>query len=493
MKTAVETLEPTKVTLTVDVAWEDLKPAVDKAYRAIAGQINVPGFRKGKVPARIIDQRIGRGVVLEQAISDGLNGWYRAALDEHKLFPMDQAQVDVTEEADPTVAEPSFTFTATVEVRPEIKLPDLTKITVTVDKAEVTKADVDAHLDALRERFASLKTVDRPAQDGDYVTIDLKADIDDEEIDSVSGVSYLIGSGDMLEGLDEALIGLSAGETTTFEAPLAGGIHEGETALVTVTPQAVKERELPKADDDFAQLASEFDTVKELREDLKKLAGLEKQRAQVVQAQDELITHLLDTLDFQAPVGVVTKDAEARLERAGKEDDDEARVEFLEDSTKAVRTQLLVDALVDHLKVQANQGELITFMIQTSQQYGMDPSQFIQAAEQAGELPHFYAELVRNKASVAALRLITVKDKAGKTVDVAALLGPDPDAAAPAADGDEAAPAAPAAPARKARAKKAAPAADAAPVIDSVELDVAAVEAAQAAEAAAAEAGETED
>ncbi|MDR1798805.1 MAG: trigger factor [Bifidobacteriaceae bacterium] len=479
MISAVKNLEPTKVELTIDVSWEDLKPAVDAAYKEIAGQINVPGFRKGKVPARIIDQRIGRGVVLEHAIEDGLNGWYRQALEEHKLAPMEQAQVDMAKAADPKEAEPSFTFTATVEVRPEIKLPKLGGISVTVDPAAVTEADVDAQLDSLRERFAALKTVDRPAKPGDYVTLDLQAQIDDEEIDSVSGVSYLIGSGDMLEGLDEALEGLSAGETTTFEAPLAGGTHAGEIALVTVTPQAVKERELPPADDDFAQLASEFDTIEELRGDLKKVAAQVKQRGQVVQAQDKLIDHLLETLDFQAPSGVVAKDAARRLERDGKADDEAAKAEYLVDSTKAVRTQLLVDQLVEDLDVKANQGELLSFLFQTAQQYGIDPAQFIQTAEQAGELPHFYAELVRNKASAVALRQITVKDTDGQTVDIEALLGPETE------EGQEAPADAPKpAPAKKTR-RKAAPAA---PVIESLEIDIdAAVDAQEAAQQEAAE------
>ncbi|MDR1441493.1 MAG: trigger factor [Bifidobacteriaceae bacterium] len=425
MKSAVETLEPTKIKLTVEVAAQDLKPALDQAYKEISGQISVPGFRPGKVPARIIDQRVGRGVVIEQAMSDSLDDWYRAALDEHKLQPMAGPEVDISRKPDPAASEPDFEFTATVEVRPEIAIPDLSLIKVTVASVDVTDERVDGLVDGLRERFASLKGVDRPAQDGDFVTIDLKAEIDGEEIDSVAGISYQIGSGEMLEGIDEALDGLSAEETTTFKSPLAGGGRAGEEALVTVKLTAVRERELPPADDDFAELASEFDTIEELRQEMARSAALLAERDQVIEAQDKLIDHLLATLDFPAPPGVVQADAEARLERDGKPADDaEAAAEYQADSIKAIRTQLLVDALVQHLGVTAAPQELVGFVGQTAEAYGIDPATFVNTAAQSGELPHFYAELLRNKASVEALRQITVEDADGAAVDIRSRLAP---------------------------------------------------------------------
>jgi trigger factor len=425
VKTAVETLAPTKVKLTVEVTAEDLKPAIAQAYKEISGQVNVPGFRKGHVPPRVIDRRFGRAMVLEEAVNHGLNDWYRAALDEHQVNPMDTPELEMTKGPEAADAEPSLEFTATVEIRPTIDLPDLATVTLEVEPATVTEQDVDQQLEHLRERFATLKAVDRPAVDGDYVTIDLKAQIGDEEIDSVSGVSYQVGSGQMLDGMDEALEGLSANEETTFETELAGGSHQGETALVTITPTAVKERELPEVTDEWVQEASEFDTIDELRADLTAKATQEKTRAQVYKAQDALIDHLLGTLDFEAPAGVVLKDADRRLEQVGKLDDDEARQEFLADSAKAVRTQLLMDALVEKLEVKANQGELLNFLFQTAQSFGMDAGQFIQTAEQTGELPHFYAELVRNKAAVKALRAAQVVDTDGQVVDIAKLLGPE--------------------------------------------------------------------
>jgi trigger factor len=263
VKSAVETLDPTKVKLTVEVDYDELMPSIDHAYKHIAEQVNVPGFRKGKVPPRIIEQRVGWGAVIEHAVNDALSGFYRQAANEASLRPLGQPEVDVTE-VPAKAGEGQLKFTAEVEVRPEIELPQLDGLDVTVESTSVTDEDIAERLDALRERFGTLVGVDRPAVDGDYIVIDLKALIGDQEVDSVSGVSYQIGSGNMLEGLDEALTGLSAGETTTFRAPLAGGEHEGQEAEVTVTAQTVKQRDLPEPDDDFAQLASEFDTLDEL-------------------------------------------------------------------------------------------------------------------------------------------------------------------------------------------------------------------------------------
>ncbi|MCL2803112.1 MAG: trigger factor [Micrococcales bacterium] len=425
MKSAVETLESTKVKLTVDVAYADLKPAITKAYKEIAGQVNVPGFRKGHVPARVIDARFGRGVVMEQAINDSLSDWYRQALDQHKLFPMAQPEVDITSEPPLDADEPEMTFTAVVEVRPEIKLPSLGGIEVTVPVVTISDEQVEMALDALRERFGSLKTVDRPAQDGDFVTIDLKAEKGEQEIDSVSGISYQIGSKDLVDGLDEALTGLSADETTSFETEMAGGEHAGENALVTVTPTAVKERELPDLDDDFAQEVSEFDTLEELRKDARIRLEQQVERDQVVLAQDKLVETLLEQTDFEAPKGVVEQDAKNQLSKAGKEDDEEALEAALRDSAKAVRTQLLLDAMVEYLQVTANQGELTGFIVQTAQRYGMDPNQFLQTAADHGELPQFYAELVRSKALVKALRQVKVQTEAGDVIDIEAKLGPE--------------------------------------------------------------------
>ncbi|MCL2595907.1 MAG: trigger factor, partial [Promicromonosporaceae bacterium] len=285
MKSAVEILDPTKVKLTVEVEYDELKPAINAAYKAIAAQVNIPGFRKGKVPARIIDQRVGWGAVVEQAINQELSRYYSQAVQETKLRPMGSPEVDVVE-IPAKAGEGVLKFTADVEVRPEIELPELSMLAIEVEPAKVTAADVTERLDSLRERFGTLVGVDRPAAEGDFVVIDLSAVIGDTEVDSVSGISYQIGNGNLLDGLDEALIGLSADETTTFTANLAGGEHAGQEATVTVTATAVKERDLPDADDDFAQMASEFDTIKELKDDLKVEVTKIKAGNQAVEARE---------------------------------------------------------------------------------------------------------------------------------------------------------------------------------------------------------------
>ena len=424
MKSAVETLEPTKVKLTVEVDYDELKPSVDHAYKHIAEQVNIPGFRKGKVPPRIIDQRVGWGAVVEHAVNDGLNEFYRQALAENELRPLAQPSVDVTEIPE-KAGEGQLKFTADVEIRPQIDLPELETIDLSVETAEVTDADITERLDALRERFGTLVGVDRPAAEGDYVVIDLNAKIGDEEVDSVSGVSYQIGSGNMLEGLDEALTGLSADETTTFRAPLAGGDHEGKEADVTVTATSVKQRDLPEADDDFAELASEFDTLDELKDDLRQQAAQGKGSDQAVAARDNLLEKLLEAVEVPVPSGVVESEVHRHLEQEDRLEDDEHRAEVTADATKALRNQILLDTLAEKLEVKVGQGELVEYLISMSKQYGMEPQEFIQTLEQGGQIPAMVGEVARSKALAVALRKIEVKDTAGNVVDLSEFIGSD--------------------------------------------------------------------
>ncbi|WP_435735532.1 trigger factor [Cellulosimicrobium sp. PMB13] len=428
MKSAVETLDPTKVKLTVEVEYDELKPSIDHAYQHIAEQVNIPGFRKGKVPPRIIDQRVGRAAVLEHAVNDGLSGFYRQAVSESGIRPLGQPEVDVTEV--PVDAEGPLKFSAEVEVRPELDLPELSSLAVTIDAAEVSDEDVSERLDALRERFGTLVGVDRPAVEGDFVVLDLKAVIDGEEVDSVSGISYQIGSGNMLEGLDEALTGLSADETTTFTAPLAGGEHEGADAEVTVTATSVKQRDLPEADDDFAQLASEFDTLAELEADLREQVASIKTSNQAVAARDELLKALTDAVEIPVPSGVVEAEVHRHLESEGRLEDDTHRAEVTEEATTAIKNQILLDTLAEKLEIQVAQNELLEYLVQASRQYGMDPNQFIQSLDQGGQIPAMVGEVARSKSLAVALRQIEVKDSAGNVVDLSEFIGSDEDDAA---------------------------------------------------------------
>lgn len=432
MKSAVETLDPTKVRLTVEVPYDELKPSIDHAYRHIAEQVNIPGFRKGKVPPRIIDQRVGRPAVMEHAVNEGLSGFYAEAVRENKLRPLGQPEVDVTKVPGLVAGETDgdLVFTAEVEIRPEIEIPSLDDLTVTVEGEDVSDEDVQGRLDALRERFGTLVGVDRPAAETDFVVIDLVAKIDGEEVDTVSGVSYQIGSGNMLDGLDEALTGLSADETTTFETVLVGGDHAGETAQVSVTATSVKERELPDADDDFAQMASEFDTIEELLADVREQAGTAKAQNQAVQARDLLLEQLLERVEIPVPQGAVEAEVHRHLESEGRLEDDEHRTEVTEQASTALRNQILLDTLAENLEVKVNQGELVDYLVSASRQYGMDPNTFIQTVDQQGQIPAMVAEVARSKALAVALRRVEILDDEGELVDLTAYIGSDADDAA---------------------------------------------------------------
>ena len=312
MKSAVETLSPTRVKLLVEVPFDELKPELDKAYQTIASSIQIPGFRKGKVPSRIIDQRVGRGAVVQEAVNEALPRFFAEAAEAENLKAIGRPDVEVT--AVPLADGEDFEFTVETDVRPEIELPELDGITVQVDDVAVSDDDVEERLTDLRQRFGTLVGVDRAVETGDHVSIDLAARIGDTDIDSVEGISYEVGSGNMLEGMDDALVGMTAGETKTFTAPLAGGEHEGQDADCTVTVQSVKVRELPELDDEFAQLASPFDTLDELKDDLRSQAEQAKKFEQGVQARDKVLEHLLEVTEVPVPDGIVADEVHSHLE-----------------------------------------------------------------------------------------------------------------------------------------------------------------------------------
>ncbi|WP_265444687.1 trigger factor [Flexivirga meconopsidis] len=419
MKSAVEKLGPTRVKLTVEVPYEELKPSVDEAYKTIGAQIQVPGFRKGKVPARIIDQRVGRGAVLQEAVNDALPTFYGQALAENDVRPMGQPELEVTDV--PADESQPLKFDVEVDTVPQFDLPDFKGITVEVDPLQVTDEDTDKELEALRERFGTLAGVERPAADGDSVTIDLKATIGDEDIDDVTGISYVVGAGNMLEGMDEAITGMSAGDTKTFKAPLAGGEHEGEDADVTVTVQSVKERQLPELDDEFAQMASAHDTFEELKAEVAQQAERGKRFEQGVQARDKALDQLLETLDIPLPDKVIETEVNQHLEQEDRLEDDEHRAEVDESTRKALKTQLILDKLVERDEVQVSQEELIEYLIMSAQQYGMDPNQFAQALDQQGQVPAIMGEVARRKALASILDEIKVVDTDGNDVDLSEL------------------------------------------------------------------------
>jgi trigger factor len=409
VKSAVETVNPTRVKLTVEVPFDELKPSLDSAYQALSQQVQVPGFRRGKVPARIIDQRVGRGAVLQEAVNDALPRFYGQAVEEAKIRPLGQPEVEITQTPDPAQGG-DLLFSVEVDVRPDVTLPDFSGLTVTVDDAAAEDGAVEAELTALRQRFGVLVTVERPVGEGDFVSVDLTAEIDGEEIETVTGVSYEVGSKNMIEGLDEALAGMVAGAGKEFTTTLAGGEHEGQQADVKVTVQSVKERELPDLDDEFAQLASEFDTLDELTADLREAAERVGRFQQGAQARDRVLEAMLAAVEIPVPEALLDAEVESHLEGEDRADDDEHRAEVRQDATRALRSQFLLDAVAEQAKVSVSQAELIEYLMMSAQQYGMSADEFAKMVDESGQVQAMVGEVARRKALATVLEQVVVTD-----------------------------------------------------------------------------------
>lgn len=425
MKISVRNLEPTKVKLTVTVEPEELNPYLDAARKEIAKQVNVPGFRKGHVPGKIIDQRIGFAAVAGEAVNDAVPELYSKALDEKKIRPMAQPEFDVQDVPQSANDETKLKFTATVERRPDIELPEIDGLEIAISKPEVKDEDVDKRLETLRQRFGTLVGVDRPAAKGDFANIDLTAEIDGETVDSQEGVSYELGSNTMLDGLDEALDGLSAGEETTFEGTLEAGEHEGQKATVKVKVNSVKAEELPELNDEFASEASEFDTLDELKADIRKAAAQDAEGRQATEARDAFIAKLQEGLEIPVPKGVKANMVEEQLkgmtpdpEKATKEQKAQAE----EAVEKDLRDQMVLDALAEKLDVQVSQSDVFNFLASIAQQYGMDPNNFIQAIIKNGQIGSAVQEVARSKGLLAGMRAVKFTAD-GEVVDLSGFLG----------------------------------------------------------------------
>jgi trigger factor len=437
VKSAVETLNPTRVRLTVEVPFEELKPSLDAAYKKIGGQVNVPGFRKGKVPPRIIDQRFGRGMVLDEAVNAAVPQFYGQAIEEAELMVLGQPEVDVKEFADGQ----QLTFTVEVDIRPEFELPDYEGLEVTVDVAEVTDEEVAEQLERLRERFGTLVGVDRTAQADDHVSIDLSGYTKEgEEIEDAqaAGLSYVVGSGSLVTGLDEALTGLAVDETKTFPSTLVAGPRKGEDVDIQVTLRTVKVRELPELDDEFAQTASSFDTLEEMRADMTTRMGQQKKLMQGGNARDKVIGVLLDKVDIPLPAAFLHQEVHFRqdsvaqqLQQAGAtledylEHEGQTPEEFHADleqrATEAMKAQFLLDAIAKKERITVDQQELTRHIIQRAAGTGMTPDQFAQQVVQSGQANMLVAEVVRGKALATVLQSAKVTDTTGATVDLNAL------------------------------------------------------------------------
>jgi trigger factor len=434
VKSAVETLNPTRVRLTVEVPFEELKPSLDAAYKKINQQVTVPGFRKGKIPARIIDQRFGRGAVLEEAVNEALPKFYTDAVNEGELSVLGQPEIDITEFNDGE----QLKFTAEVDVRPEIELPEYEGIEVTVDAVEVSDEDVEKSVEQLRERFATVTTVERAAAEGDVVVVDLEARVDGEVLEDgvAKDVTYTVGSGELLDGIDDAVTGLEAGGSATFTSELKGGSAAGRTAEVKVDVTAVQEKELPELDDDFAQLASEFDTIEELRADHRKRQERIKKYDQATQAQEKILEALLERVEVPLPEKLLEDEINTRkhnlehhqLAQMGIDLDGYLRIqeksreefdaEIEEQAKKGIRTQFVLDALVAKEQLSVNQEELTEHLMRRAAGSGMTPDQFAKAIVEGGQVPMLVGEVARGKALAAVVETARIVDTNGAEVEL---------------------------------------------------------------------------
>jgi trigger factor len=438
VKSTVENLNPTRVKLTVEVPFDELEPQFAAAYKAMAGQVNIPGFRKGKVPAKILEARLGRGAILSEVVNEAIPGKYGEAIEENKLSPLGQPEIEVTKLEDHQTLE----FTAEVDVRPEITLPAVGEVSVTVDDVEVTEDDIAEQVDSLRQRFATTTVVDRPAADGDLVSIDLRASIDGNDIAEATAddLSYTVGSDDLVDGVDEAVTGMSAGESKTFTTKLVAGEYAGQDADVVVTLKKVSEKVLPEVDDEFAQLASEFDTAEELRTDLADRIRRVKNMSQGAEARDKVLEALLAMTEIPVPEGVLKSEVEVRAHDAVHSfDHDEAALnayiegegktreefdaELNSSAEEAVRTQLLLDAMAEAEEIGVTQEEFTQRVIYNAQRFGIAPDEYFQRLQEADQLGSIFADVRRGKALAGAVAKATVTDASGNVLDIDELFG----------------------------------------------------------------------
>jgi len=425
------------VRLAIEVPFAELEPSLKKAYREISQQVNIPGFRRGKVPAAVIDQRIGRAAVLNEAVQDAIPEQILAAVREHDIKMLGRPELETFPEV--TDGQP-LKFTAEMDVRPEITLPDLSTIEITVDEIKIGDEEVEEQLRGLRERFATLKTVERPAQVGDYVQIDLAATVDGEEVPggTASNISHEVGSKQLLPGLDEVLTGMSAGELTTFVTQLVGGDFAGRDADVAVTVRTVKEKQLPPLDDEFAQMASEFDTLDELRADLRNRLTRVKRVEQLYAARDKALDALVKATDVPAPEGIVREEAERQrqvitdqLERIGTtmeeylesegKTEEQVNTELTEAAATGVKIQLVLDSLAEAENVQVSDDEFGHEIVHRAQRAGVAPQQYYDQLIRSGAAAAVYGDVRRGKALALVLERVKITDTAGNPVDLNAL------------------------------------------------------------------------
>lgn len=417
MPSTVEKLSPTRVKLTIDVPFDGLTEEIEAAYKQIATQVNIPGFRKGKVPSSIIDQRVGRGAVLEDVVNSALPRAYNEAVAEHELAVLAQPEVDLVEVNDGD----NFVFTAEVDIRPEYDLPDYEGIAVTVDPAVKTDEDIDEQLLELRKRFGTLAPVERAAKDGDVVVIDVEGHEDSNKLEEFSAIAltYEVGSSGMVEGADEAIRGLSEGESATFDFTPEEGEHSGKKLDISVTVKGVRERELPESDDEFAQLASEFDTIAELKEDLSQRVDRMKLVEQGMQAREKVLESLLAAVEISLPESLLASQVDDHFKDGHGDDDHRAEVE--KETADSLKTQFILDDIADKEELSVGQAELTQWLMTQAPRYGMTPDQFAQTLVEGNQIEMAVADVRRGKALAHILQKANVTDTDGLEIDLTSL------------------------------------------------------------------------
>ena len=421
MKSVVENISPSRIKITIEMPFADLQPSLDSAYARISSQVNIPGFRKGKIPARIIDQRVGRGVVLEEAVNDAIPSGLAQAIIENKIVQIGRPEVDVTTLDEET----GLIFTAELDVRPEFELPKFDSLKVVVDVAEVTVDQVEEQLTALRGRFGALKEVSRAAKDGDVLLVDLSGEHEGQVVEELAATafSYELGSDDMVPGFDDAVRGAKTDEVRHFVFTPSAGQWSGKGITVEVTVKAVRERELPDADDEFAQLASEFDTIGELREDIRTRLGRVRLIEQAYQARDLTHDALMEAVKLDLPERTIQDEIDAHFDDG--HGDDAHKTEFETNTRNGLKSRIILDKIAEVEDLQVNDAELSQWLVQEAQRYNMAPDQFADQLVQSGQVQGAVSEVRRAKALAHVLESVNVVDKSGNKIDLESVLRGD--------------------------------------------------------------------
>lgn len=438
MKTSVERVDEVSVKLTVTVEPKKVKQAMDRAAREMAKNVNIPGFRPGKAPRRLIEQRFGEGSIAQQALESSLSGWYVEALETEELHPVAQPEVDVDkfDEAD------GCEFTADIQVRPVFELPPHEGLDLTFPDWDVADADVTAQVDELRGRFAEVDEVERACANGDFCTIDLDVSVDGEKIEDarVEDALYEVGSGGVTPSLDEAILGHSAGDVFSYTDTLPDGFpeHPGAEAEFTITVKDVREKTLPELDDDFAITASEFETIEELQADVRR----NLLRRSISEAQqtvrDQLLEAYLVTVETPLPPAMLSEfvdqrraSVQAQAEQFGMELDalleaqghsrEQWETEAMENAQLTVKGQLVLDALAEKLEIDVTPQDLDFEIFRHSQMQGKTPEEIAQQIVQNNAVGTLAGDALRRKAITAMLESANIDG--GPSDDVLIELG----------------------------------------------------------------------